>query len=207
MGSQRVGHDWSDLAAAAAVFLQANVQVLLGFFSFFFKIEVQLIYNVSYAPQNDSVHVCACVHAQLYLTFCNSMDCSPPGSSVYGISQARILEWLPFPTPGDLPKAGIETASPVSPVLAGGYFTTMLPGKPISSVQSLSHVRLFATPWTAWETHICVSIYSFFKFFSEKRWSHYRLSQYVEYSSLCYTVGPCWLLYVYSSVCVLIPKS
>ena len=131
LGSHRVGHDWSDLAAAAAVFLQANVQVLLGFFSFFFKIEVQLIYNVSYVPQNDSVHVCACVRAQLYLTFCNSMDCSPPGSSVYGISQARILEWLPFPTPGDLPEAGIEPMSFVSPALAGGFFTSASPEKPI----------------------------------------------------------------------------
>ena len=27
-------------------------------------------------------------------TLCNPMDCSPPGSSVYGVSQARILEWF-----------------------------------------------------------------------------------------------------------------
>ena len=32
---------------------------------------------------------------------------SPPGFSVHGISQARILEWLPFPSPGDLPDPGI----------------------------------------------------------------------------------------------------
>ena len=168
---------------------------------------MQLIYNVSYLLQSDSVYVCACVRAQLHLTLCDSMDCSPSGSSIYGISQARILEWLPSATPGDLPKAGIETASPVSPVLAGGYFTAMLPGKPISSIQLLSYVWLFAIPWTAWEAHICVYIYIFFRFFSEKRWSHYRLSQYIESSSLCYTVGPCWLLYVYSSLYVLIPKS
>ena len=31
------------------------------------------------------------------LTLCNSMDCSPPGSSVHGILQARILEWVAFP--------------------------------------------------------------------------------------------------------------
>ncbi|CAN0510063.1 unnamed protein product [Rangifer tarandus platyrhynchus] len=36
------------------------------------------------------------------------MDCSPPGSSVRGILQARILEWLPCPPPGDLPDPGIE---------------------------------------------------------------------------------------------------
>ena len=32
------------------------------------------------------------VRAQWYLTLWDSMDCSPPGSSVHGISQARILE-------------------------------------------------------------------------------------------------------------------
>ena len=31
--------------------------------------------------------------AQSCLTLCDPMDCSPPGSSVHGISQARILEW------------------------------------------------------------------------------------------------------------------
>ena len=31
--------------------------------------------------------------AQLYLTLRNPMDCSPPGSSIHGIFQARVLEW------------------------------------------------------------------------------------------------------------------
>ena len=35
----------------------------------------------------------ACMHAQSCLTLCNPMDCSPPGFSVHGISQAKILEW------------------------------------------------------------------------------------------------------------------
>ena len=48
---------------------------------------------------------------------CNSMGCSPSGSSVYGISQARILEGLPFPSAEDLPNAGIKPASLVSPAL------------------------------------------------------------------------------------------
>ena len=38
--------------------------------------------------------------AQSCVTLCNPMDCSPPGSSVHGIVQARILEWVPFPSPG-----------------------------------------------------------------------------------------------------------
>ena len=39
------------------------------------------------------------------------MDCHLPGSSVHGISQAIILEWVALPSPGDLPDPGIETAS------------------------------------------------------------------------------------------------
>ena len=35
--------------------------------------------------------------AQLYLTLCNLLDCSSPDSSVHGILQARILEWLAIP--------------------------------------------------------------------------------------------------------------
>ena len=35
--------------------------------------------------------------AQLCLTLCDSMNCSPPGSSVHGIFQARILEWVYIP--------------------------------------------------------------------------------------------------------------
>ena len=39
------------------------------------------------------------------------MDCSLPGSSVHGISQARILEWLTFPFPGDFSNLGNEPGS------------------------------------------------------------------------------------------------
>ena len=46
------------------------------------------------------------------------MDCSPPGSSVHGISQARILEWPAISPPGDLPDPRIEL---VSLTLAGSF--------------------------------------------------------------------------------------
>ena len=36
--------------------------------------------------------------AQSCLTLCNPIDCSPPGSSVHGILQARILEWIAMPS-------------------------------------------------------------------------------------------------------------
>ena len=50
----------------------------------------------------------------------------------HGIFQARILEQLSCPTSGYLPKPGIEPVSFASPVLAGGFFTTAPPGKPVS---------------------------------------------------------------------------
>ena len=41
---------------------------------------------------SDTVH--ACLFAQLCPTLCNPMDCSTPGSSIYGTLQARTLEWV-----------------------------------------------------------------------------------------------------------------
>ena len=48
---------------------------------------------------------------------------TPPGSSGCGIFQARILEWLPLPPPGDLPNPVTEPAFLVSCALASGFFT------------------------------------------------------------------------------------
>ena len=45
---------------------------------------------------------------------CDPMDCSLPGSSVHGILQARILEWVVMPSPGDLPISGTKPVSQVS---------------------------------------------------------------------------------------------
>ena len=42
---------------------------------------------------------CVSVCAQSRPTLCNPMDCSPPGSSVHGISQARLLEWVTISFP------------------------------------------------------------------------------------------------------------
>ena len=67
------------------------------------------------------------VLTQSCLTLCDPMDCGPLGSSVPRILQARILEWVAFPSPGDLPDPGIE---PESPELTGRFFTTAPAGKP-----------------------------------------------------------------------------
>ena len=83
--------------------------------------------------------------SQSCLTLCDPMDCSPPGSSVHGISRYEYWSGLPFPPPGDLPDPEIKPTSPTPgdfpdsgikalplsfPSLAGGLFTTARPGKP-----------------------------------------------------------------------------
>ena len=52
------------------------------------------------------------------------MNYSWPGSSVHGIFQARILEWIAISFSRDLPDLGIELVSLVSPALAGRFFST-----------------------------------------------------------------------------------
>ena len=65
-----------------------------------------------------------CLVAQWGPTPCDSVDCSPPGSSVHGIPRQENWSELPFPSLGDLPNPGMELKSLASPALAGGFFTT-----------------------------------------------------------------------------------
>ena len=53
------------------------------------------------------------------------MDYSRLSSSVHGIFWARILEWLPFPSPEDLPDPGLFLAEPMSPALPADFFFTI----------------------------------------------------------------------------------
>ena len=67
---------------------------------------------------------------QSYLTLGDSMNCNSPGSSVCGIFQARILEWVPFPSPRDLSDPGIKPESFMFFALVGGFFTCPPSEKP-----------------------------------------------------------------------------
>ena len=50
---------------------------------------------IAYGSNHASRYTHAkCLAAQSCLTLCDPMDCSPPGSSVHGTSQARLLEWV-----------------------------------------------------------------------------------------------------------------
>ena len=67
-----------------------------------------------------------CSVAQSCPAFCNSLDCSLPAPLSMEFFRQEHLSRLPFPTPEDPLNPGID---PVSPALAGGFFTTVTPGK------------------------------------------------------------------------------
>ena len=70
-----------------------------------------------------------CVHAQLRLTLCDSMNYMLPGF-MCEIFQARYWNGLSFSPPRDRPNSGIDSASLANHALAGRFFTTVPPGKP-----------------------------------------------------------------------------
>ena len=52
---------------------------------------------------------------------------------IMGFFGQEYWSGLPFPPPGNLPNPGIKPTSSVAPALAGGFFTTEPPGKPLNS--------------------------------------------------------------------------
>ena len=68
---------------------------------------------------------------QLCPSLCDPMNCGLPNSSVHGIiPRQEYWSGLPFPPSGDLSHPGIESESPASPALAGGFFITEPSGNP-----------------------------------------------------------------------------
>ena len=61
--------------------------------------------------------------AQLCLTLCNPLDCSPPGSFVHGIFQARILEWVVISSCRGFSQPRDRTNTSCVSCIAGGFFT------------------------------------------------------------------------------------
>ena len=68
--------------------------------------------------------VCVCLATQSCPTLCNPMHCSPPGSSVHGILQARILEWeaVPFSSQTRLKRLSSSSSSNATSQLSSCHF-------------------------------------------------------------------------------------
>ena len=87
MGSRRVGHDWCDLAAAAEHESNLDVHQQIN----------HCLFNEDCFPgirRTISEGVPVCMLSLSHGRLCDPIDCIPPGSSVRGILQARILEWI-----------------------------------------------------------------------------------------------------------------
>ena len=139
MGSHRVGQDWSDLAAAAdlVILIYINQFQFITVLNFFFFLLLHLLQTwqwMLFQATMTHLSVSDIILIDAWSLPCARVPCVvlcavlirvwhfvTPGPSVHGLSQARILEWLPFPSPEHLPDPGIE---PVSPALAGRFFTT-----------------------------------------------------------------------------------
>ena len=133
MGSHRVGHNWSDLTAAAFhMEMETSIVPLL------------LLYSFVYIYRNSSfIHTHTRMHAkslQSCPTLDNPVDCSLPGSSIHGILQARILEWVAMPSSRGFPEPGTKPEFLMSPALTGGFFTA-------------------STTWDVWYIHVYVLLF------------------------------------------------
>ena len=76
---------------------------------------------------------------KVWSLICDSKDGSPPGSSVHGILQARMLEWVAMPSARGLPNSGIE---PKSSALQADSLPSEPPEKPYIKVSPLELVWL-----------------------------------------------------------------
>ena len=104
-----------------------------------------------------SVSTCVCAQSlQLCLTLCHFMDCSLPGSSDYGILQARILEWVAMPSSRGF--SWLRDWTHIS-CIVGGFFTTESLGKPSRTLNMLFIIVVIyvyiAILWCRWR--FCLS--------------------------------------------------
>ena len=76
-----------------------------------------------------SMHVC--MHAQSRPALCDPWTIASQALLSLEFFRQEYWSGLPFPSPLDLPNPGTEPASLVSTALAGGFFITALPGKPL----------------------------------------------------------------------------
>ena len=72
---------------------------------------------------------CCCPVAKSRPALGNPTNCSMPGSSVHGIPQARVLEWVAMPSSRDLPNLGIEPTSHISCIARWILYPLAPPGK------------------------------------------------------------------------------
>ena len=85
-------------------------------------------------PAGDGkAHACVLSHSSRVRLLATLWTVALQASLSMGFSRQEHWSGLPCPPPGDLPNPGIESVFPMSPALAGGFFPTVPPGKPLLS--------------------------------------------------------------------------
>ena len=100
----------------------------------------KLIFLISFILFLKHILFLCVLVAQSCLTLCDPMGCILPDSSVHGILQARILEWIAIPFSGDLSNPGIK---PRSPTLQPESFLSEPSGKPCCFFKYFYYLYLF----------------------------------------------------------------
>ena len=104
----------------------------------FWKANIKRNQNIILCPRMEArqlsfvdTSACVCVQSlsRVWL-FVTPWTVAHQASLSMGFSRLKYWSGLSFPSPGDLPDPGIEHVSPVSPALAGGFFTTEPPESP-----------------------------------------------------------------------------
>ena len=98
--------------------------------------EVKLAHSVCFNNENNFFTFDGGLVTKLCLILVTPWNGARQAPLSMGFSRQEYWSGLPFPSSGDLPDPGIE---PVSPVLAGRFFTTKLPGKPYIYVHTHTH--------------------------------------------------------------------
>ena len=133
IGSQRVGHDWSNLACRPIIFctliISFNTWLWTKWMNQDCKIYTRLIWG-SLLPQSTwwitwTFQILCVPSCSVVSDSCNPRDYSLPGSSVYGFLQARILKWVAMPSSKGSSQPRDQThPSYLSLTLAGRFFIT-----------------------------------------------------------------------------------
>ena len=104
---------------------------------------LSIVYNELHlccvSPENVQT-TCVCVLSRVWLFATPWLMLAHKAPLYTDFSRQEYQRRLPFPSPGDLSNAGTEPMSPASAALAGRFFTTLPPGKPIVLPKLRAHI-------------------------------------------------------------------
>ena len=96
------------------------------------RLKIACIFNHTcspFFPRCMSAYSLSLLPCPVVSNLCDLMDCSPPGSSVHGIFEARILGWIAVSYSRGSSRSRDQPMSLANPALAGRFFTTIPPRK------------------------------------------------------------------------------